>query len=79
MRIEDGVPTSSGEAQAETYKLVKPKCPIVEENTERVDLITPHSFKFFSILGLSSGWLAKTTAQWEEDESFMAARILSRQ
>ena len=30
---EDGDPTSTGEAQAETYKLVKPKCPIVEENS----------------------------------------------
>ena len=53
-------------------KLEKPKFPLIDEKTELVDLITPHSFKFFSILGLDSGWLAKNPNNWEE--SFRVAK-----
>ena len=58
----------------ETYKLEKPKFPLIDEKTELVDLITPHSFKFFTILGLDSGWLAKDPNNWEEEESFRVAK-----
>ena len=58
----------------ETYKLEKPKFPLIDEKTELVDLITPYSFKFFNILGLDSGWLAKDPNSWEEEESFRVAQ-----
>ena len=40
------------------YKLEKPTFPIVDDKTELVDLITPKSFKFFSILKLDHSWRA---------------------
>ena len=39
-----------------------------------VDLLTPQSFKFFTILGLGYEWLAKNPEQWEEEEDFNVAR-----
>ena len=33
----------------ESYKLKKPRFPVITEKTELVDLITPQSFKFFSM------------------------------
>ena len=57
-----------------SYKLEKPKFPLIEEKTELVDLITPHSFKFFTILGLDSSWLEKNPEKWEEDDDFVVAK-----
>ena len=37
------------------------------------DLLTPKSFKFFSILGIDSDWLAKSPGTWEAEEGFRAA------
>ena len=36
-------------------------------------IITPKSFKFFSILGIDSDWLAKSPDTWEDEEGFRAA------
>lgn len=58
----------------ESYKLEKPKFPVVDKKTELVDLLTPQSFKFFTILGLGYEWLAKNPEQWEEEEDFNVAR-----
>ena len=58
----------------EAYKLEKPKFPLVDKDTELVDLITKQSYKFFSILGLSSEWLSSDPEKWEEHEDFKAAR-----
>ena len=58
----------------ESYKLEKPKFPMVDKKTELVDLLTPHCFKFFSILGLGYQWLAKNPDLWEEEQEFRAAR-----
>ena len=62
----------------ESYKLEKPKFPLIEEDTEIADLMTPHSFKFFTILGLDYSWLGKKPDEWEMDESFRTARDFAR-
>ena len=56
-----------------SYKLEKPKFPIIDEKTELVDLITPESFKFFSILKLDHSWLAMNPDKWVQEESFRLA------
>ena len=56
-----------------TYKLEKPKFPVIDEKTRMEDLLTPKSFKFFSILGIDSDWLAKSPDTWEAEEGFRAA------
>ena len=56
-----------------TYKLEKPKFPVIDEKTRMEDLLTPKSFKFFSILGIDSDWLAKSPDTWEAEEGFKAA------
>ena len=61
-----------------SYKLVKPKFPSVAENTELVDLVTPTSFKFFSILGLGYSWLEMNPEKWEEEEEYIKAREFVR-
>ena len=62
----------------QSYKLEKPKFLSVAENTELVDLVNPHSFKFFSILGLGSSWLEMNPDNWEEEEEYMKAREFVR-
>ena len=62
----------------ETFKLEKPKFPNITENTELVDLVTPSSFKFFSILGLDSTWLEISPDKWEEDNDYITARNFLR-
>ena len=57
-----------------SYKLEKPKFPIMEEKTGLVDLVTSHSFKFFTILGLDSSWLEKNPDELEEDNNFVVAK-----
>ena len=57
-----------------TYKLEKPKFPQIDEKTEVVDLITPQSYKFFTILNLDYNWLAMDPDRWEEDESYQVAK-----
>ena len=57
-----------------SYKLEKPKFPIVEEKTDLVDLLSSHSFKFFTILGLDSSWLEKNPDKWEEDKDYVVAK-----
>ena len=56
----------------------KPKFPNITENTELVDLVTPSSFKFFSILGLDSAWLEISPDKWEEDNDYITARNFLR-
>ena len=56
-----------------SYKLEKPKFPVIDEKTELVDLLTPESFKFFSILNLDDSWLAMDPDKWEQEESFRLA------
>ena len=43
-----------------------------------VDLITPQSFKFFSILKLESDWLAKSPDKWVEEETYRKAMTYVR-
>ena len=58
----------------ESYKLEKPKFPMIDEKTKLLDLITPNSFKFFSILQLKMNWLAMNPERWPEDEHYMKAK-----
>ena len=61
----------------QSYKLEKPKFPMIDESTELVDLVTPqgpHSFKFFSILGLGFSWLELEPGKWEEVDDFKTAK-----
>ena len=58
----------------ETFKLEKPKFSQVDENTALVDLVTPSSFKFFSILGLGRQWLEVNPDKWKEDMDYRSAR-----
>ena len=58
----------------QSYKLEKPKFPVIDESTELVDLVTPHSFKFFNILGLDFSWLEMEPGKWEEVDDFKTAR-----
>ena len=62
----------------ESYKLEKPRFPVITEKTELVDLITPQSFKFFSILKLESDWLAKSPDKWVEEETYRKAMTYVR-
>ena len=55
----------------EAYKLEKPKFPNIEEKTKLVDLVTPSSFKFFSIMGQ---WLEVNPDKWEEHKEYRSAR-----
>ena len=57
----------------ESFKLEKPKFPIIDKNTKLEDLVTPQSFKFFTILGLKSDWLGKSPDMWKNDEDFNVA------
>ena len=54
----------------ESYKLEKPKFPVIDQTTRLEDLITAQSYKFFTILGMSSSWLAKSPEDWDNDEGF---------
>ena len=58
----------------ESYKLVKPKFQKIDEKTSLSDLITPQSFKFFSILNLDYDWLAISPEKWEQEESYKKAK-----
>ena len=48
--------------------------PIKDEKTKLLGLITPQSFKFFSILQLEMDWLAMNPERWSEDEHFRKAK-----
>ena len=39
-----------------------------------MDLVTPSSFKFFSILSLGCQWLEVNPDKWEEDMDYRSAR-----
>jgi len=54
----------------ESYKLEKPKFPVIDQTTRLEDLITAQSYKFFTILGMDSSWLAKSPEDWDNDEGF---------
>ena len=58
----------------QSFKFEKPKFPLVDENTGLFDLLTPESFKFFSILGLGYHWLSKSPDMWEENKDLKTAR-----
>ena len=55
-------------------KLIKPKFPKVDEKTELEDLITPESFKFFTILGLNPSWLELSPDKWDDNEDYKSAK-----
>ena len=38
------------------------------------DLVTAQSFKFFTILGIDSKWLAISPEKWEDEEGFKVAK-----
>ena len=59
--------------QPDQYRLGKPIFPVIEENTEIVDLITPESFKFFKIIKSDYSWLSKNPADWKSDDHYKAA------
>ena len=54
-------------------KLAKPKFPNIAETTELIDLVTPESVKFFSILNLDFSWLEMNPDKWEEDSNYIKA------
>ena len=58
----------------ESYKLEKPRFPIILEDTKMEDLVTAQSFKFFTILDIDSNWLALNPDKWEDEEGFKVAR-----
>ena len=58
----------------QSYKLEKPKFPVIEEKTRMEDLITPQSFKFFNILGVDCEWLAQSPDKWDQYGSYQVAR-----
>ena len=62
----------------ESFNLVKPKFKNIDERTTLLDLITPQSFKFFSILNLDYDWLAMNPEKWEEEESYKKAKEFVR-
>ena len=59
---------------AKFYKLKKPVLPVVSEETELLDLISPHSFKFFTILDMDYKWPEIDPELLDSDKNFRSAR-----
>ena len=48
--------------------------PVVSEETKLLDLISPRSFKFFTILDTDNKWLEIDSGLWDSDKNFQSAR-----
>ena len=51
--------------------LGKPKLPLIELETQLVDLIGSRSWAIFNILNISGSFLLKPAKEWDEDEEFI--------
>ena len=58
----------------EFYKLKEHVLPVVSEETELLDLVSPCSFKFFTILNMDYKWLEIDPELWDSDKNFLSAR-----
>ena len=54
----------------ESVSLGLPDFPVVTENTELWDLVTPQSMQFFDILKSDPNWLTKNVLEWESDPEY---------
>ena len=58
----------------EVPSLGHPDFPVVTEDTELCDLVTPKSWQFFDILKSDPKWLSESVSSWDSDPDYMKVK-----